>query len=534
MAGALVGGAFLSASLQVLFDRMASPEFVDFFRQRKLNKGDVEKLKIRLLSVHKLCEDAEEKQLLDPSVKEWLHNLKDVVYDAEDVLDEIATEALQCKLDAEFQTTATKVRNSISTFFNHFVKEIEPKIKMLLDKLEYLARQKDDLGLREGVGGESSKRFITTSLVEESDIFGRDDDKETIISLLVSDDASCNENLCVIPIVGMGGIGKTALAQLVYKDKMVNEHFDLQAWVCVSDEFDMLKLTKTMLEEVDSSANTNSKNLNLLQLTLNEKLMGKKFLLVLDDVWNENYVDWEMLSKPFKSGAPGSMVIVTTRNDDVASIMRTVPTHRLKTLLEEDCWSLFAKHAFLDGISDARPELEVIGRQIVKKCEGLPLAAKTIGALLRSKLNVDEWENILKSELWDSPIDKTNILPALRLSYKYLPPQLKQCFAYCSIFPKDYVLEKDQVVLLWMAEGFLEETRNKGMEEVGEDYFLALASRSLLEQYSSGNKSGFIMHDLVNDLAKFVSGQFTFRLEVDYSEEIVEEDSPFFILKRKI
>ncbi|XP_059440706.1 putative disease resistance RPP13-like protein 1 [Corylus avellana] len=317
----------------------------------------------------------------------------------------------------------------------------------------------------------------------------------------------------------MGGIGKTTLAQLVYTDKMVKEHFDLQAWICVSDEFDVLKLTKTILEEVGSSANTDSKNLNLLQLTLNEKLMGKKFFLVLDDVWNENYVDWKMLSKPFKSGASGSMVIVTTRNDDVASLMRTVPTHRLKMLLEEDCWSLFAKHAFLDGISDAHPELEGIGRQIVKKCEGLPLAAKTIGALLRSKLDVDEWEKILKSELWDSPIDKTNILPALRLSYKYLPPQLKQCFAYCSIFPKDYVLEKDQVVLLWMAEGFLEETRNKGMEDVGEDYFRALASRSLLEQ-SSANKSGFIMHDLVNDLAKFVSGQFTFRLEVDNSQEI--------------
>jgi hypothetical protein len=518
----------LSAFLQALFDKMASPEFVDFFRQRKLNKGDVEKLKIALLSMHKLCEDAEEKQLMDLSVKEWLHMLKGAAYDTEDVLDEVATEALQRKLDVEFQTTATKVRNSISTFFNNFVKEIEPKIKELLGTLEYLERKKDVLGLREGVGGESSTRLITTSLVEESDIFGRDDDKEKIISLLLSDDASC---LCVIPIVGMGGIGKTTLAQLVYKDKMVNEHFNLRAWVCVSDEFDMLKLTKTILEEVGSSANTDSKNLNMLQLTLNEKLMGKKFLLVLDDVWNKNYVDWEMLSKPFKSGAPGSMVIVTTRNDDVASIMHTGPTHRLKTLLDEDCWSLFAKHAFLDGISDARPELEVIGRKIVKKCGGLPLAAKTIGALLRSKLDVDEWENVLKSELWDSPIDETNILPALRLSYKYLSPQLKQCFAYCSIFPKDYVLEKDQVVLLWMAEGFLEETKNKGLEEVGRDYFNALASRSLLEQ-SSGNKSGFIMHDLVNDLAKFVSGQFTFRLEVDHSQEIVEKTRHLSYLRK--
>ena len=124
---------------------MASPEFVDFFRQHKLNKGDVEKLKIRLLSVNKLCKDAEEKQFMVLSMKEWLHNLKDVVYDAEDVLDEIAAEALQRKLDVELQTTATKVRNSISTFFNHFDKKIELKIKELLDKPEYLAREKDDL-----------------------------------------------------------------------------------------------------------------------------------------------------------------------------------------------------------------------------------------------------------------------------------------------------------------------------------------------------------------------------------------------------
>ena len=124
---------------------MVSPEFVDFFRQRKLNKGDVEKLKIRLLSVNKLCKDAEEKQFVVLSMKEWLHNLKDVVYDPEDVLDEIVTEALQRKLDVEFQTTATKVWNSISIFFNHFDKKIEPKIKEQLDKPEYLAREKDDL-----------------------------------------------------------------------------------------------------------------------------------------------------------------------------------------------------------------------------------------------------------------------------------------------------------------------------------------------------------------------------------------------------
>ncbi|XP_059440504.1 putative disease resistance protein At3g14460 [Corylus avellana] len=330
----------------------------------------------------------------------------------------------------------------------------------------------------------------------------------------------------------MGGIGKTALAQLVYKDQRVKEHFDLQAWVCVSDEFDVFRVTKAILEGIGSSTSVDSKNLNLLQAALKDKLMGKKFLLVLDDVWNENYAHWQILSNPLKSGAEGSTIIVTTRNNGVASTMRTVSTHRLKTLLEEDCWSVFAKHAFHDGNPNARPELEVIGRQIVKKCAGLPLAAKTMGGLLRSKEGVNEWEKILKSELWDLPIDKTDILPALKLSYKYLPSHLKQCFAYCSIFPKNYILEKDEVVLLWMAEGFLKETRNKRMEEVGEDYFLDLASRSLLEQ-SSGNKSGFIMHDLVNDLAKFVSGQFTFRLEVDHPHEKMKKTRHLSYFRRK-
>jgi hypothetical protein len=525
-----VASLLLSPFLQVFFDRMASGDFVDFFRGRKLNEGLLHKLKIALLSVNALLEDAEEKQLTKPAVKAWLDELKDAVYDAEHVLDEIATEALQRKLDVEFQTTARKVRNSITTFLSHFVKEIEPKIKELLDKLEYLASQKDVLGLKQGVGGQSSKRLPTTSLVDESGIFGRDDDKEKIVSLLLSDDANGNENLCVIPIVGMGGIGKTTLAQFVYKDERVNKHFDLKAWVCVSDEFDVFRVTKTILEEVFSATIADSKNLNQLQLTLNEKLKGKKFLLVLDDVWNDNSADWELLSTPFKFGAPGSVVIVTTRNDDVASIMRTVPIHRLKTLLEEDCWSLFAKHAF--GNSDARLELKVLGRKIVKKCEGLPLAAKTIGGLLQSKLDVDDWEKILESDLWDMPIGKTNILPALRLSYKYLPSHLKQCFAYCSIFPKDNVFEKDDVVLLWMAEGFLEETRNKTMEEIGHEYFLALASRSLFEQ-SSDEKSLFVMHDLVNDLAKFVSGQFTFRLGVDHSQEIVEKTRHFSYVKSR-
>ncbi|KAG6679365.1 hypothetical protein I3842_14G127100 [Carya illinoinensis] len=310
-----LAGIFLSPLLQVFFERVASRQFVDFFRRHKLDQALLNKLKMALLSVNAVFEDAEEKQVTNPNVKEWLDELKDAIYDAEDILDEIDTEAMRCKLDAEFLTTTSKVRKAFSNYLKvSFVKKIEPKIKQVLDRLEYLVRQKDDIGLKEGVQGKPSGRLPATSLVEESGICGREDDKQEIIKSLLSDDVSGNK-LSVIAIIGMGGLGKTTLAQLLYNDESVKEHFDLKAWACVSDDFDVFKVTKAILEGVGSSANGDGMTLNWLQSKLKESLTGKKFLLVLDDVWNDNYMKWEALSNPFRFGAQGSRVLVTTREE---------------------------------------------------------------------------------------------------------------------------------------------------------------------------------------------------------------------------
>ncbi|CAN6692943.1 unnamed protein product [Malus baccata var. baccata] len=528
MALEVVGGAALSGFFQQVFVKLDSQEVKNFIRGKKLTDGLLEKLSIELMSVDAVYYDAEQKQLRDPRVKQWLHKLKEAVLRAEDLLDEIKTEALRRKIEAEFGSCTSKVQDLISASFHAFDKSVDTKIEEILERLSSISKQKDVFGLKERCSHRISQTLPSTSLVEGSEVYGRNHDTETIIQLLLSDDVTCKK-IGVIPIVGMGGIGKTTLAQLLYNDERVKQRFEPRAWVCVSDEFDIVKITQTIYASVTSQT-CDSTDLNQLQVELKDALAGKKFLFVLDDVWNENYNIWDSLRRPFESGAHGSKIIVTARNGGVASTMGTLQTHYLKHLLEEDCWSLFAKHAFKDASVIVDPNLEVIGRQIVNKCKGLPLAAKSLGGLLRSEPNVEEWENVLKSDIWELSDAKIEILPALWLSYQYLSSVLKRCFAYCSIFPKDYKFDKSKLILLWMAKDLLQPQKKTRLEDVGNKYFDDLISRSFF-QYSTSNDC-FIMHDLMHDLATYVSGEFCIRLEDhDFSSDVVSKGRHFSIMQ---
>ncbi|KAL5556219.1 hypothetical protein UlMin_038455 [Ulmus minor] len=516
MAAELVVGAFLSASLDVLFDRIASREVLDYVRGKRHYDGLLEKLKIKLLSVSVVLDDAELKQIRNPAVKMWLDELKYAADDADNLLDDIATDALERKvMEAEPMTSTSNMRNIFSNFFHSNDRYRVTKMEEILGTLEYIAQQKDDLGLKVGRGEKPySSRLPSTSLIPKSQVYGRDADKDAIIKMLLSDDVGSG----VIPIVGMGGIGKTTLAQAVFNNNEVKELFELKAWVCVSEEFDVCKVTKTILEEIDSRP-CDIKDLNSLQVRLVEKLRGKKFLIVLDDVWHENSSDWDLMSRPFQNGAQGSKIIVTTRSDKVAEIMRSASTYSLKILSDEDCLRLFAWHALECEDFAAHSDLEKIGREIVKKCKGLPLAAKALGGVLWSTKDVLQWERIVKSEIWDLTDQESDILPALRLSYHYLPSHLKRCFAYCSIFPKDFKFDKEELIQLWMAENLLGHPQeNKRIEDVGDKYFTELLSRSFFQK---SGKSSIVMHDLMVDLAAFVSGKFCVQLDRENPNEFV-------------
>ncbi|KAH7511223.1 hypothetical protein JRO89_XSUnG0219700 [Xanthoceras sorbifolium] len=187
----------------------------------------------------------------------------------------------------------------------------------------------------------------------------------------------------------------------------------------------------------------------------------------------------------------------------VASIMGTMPLHQLSGLTEDDCWSLFKERAFRHEIEE-RPNLVALGKKIVKKCGGVPLAIKSLGSMMMYKRDEIQWLSVVESELWNLPQPENSILPALRLSYSNLPSKLRQCFVFCAIFPKDFVIEKEFLIQLWMASGFIPFIERLDLEDIGNEFCNELCWRSFLEDLGEdgfGFSKGFKMHDLVHNLA---------------------------------
>ncbi|KAL5736063.1 hypothetical protein ACOSQ2_030851 [Xanthoceras sorbifolium] len=507
-----LGNALLSGFFQVFFDRLA-PDHLPHFADDNEVRSELNMWRTTLAMIQAVLSDAEEKQLTNVAVKLWLDDLRDLVYDAEDILDEYATETFARKLKEEHQSIAASIISVISNF--KFNSDMMSNIEGVTSRLEKLSDQRNKLGLERIAGGTSTavwQRPPTTCLPTEPAVFGRDEDKAKLIEMVLKDEPSDGANFRVISIVGMAGVGKTTLAQQVYHD-MAMTRFYPKVWVCASHDFDVFRMSKAILESINHSS-CDLKDLNEVQVQLKMRLAGRRFMLIVDDVWSKNYDLWETLKSPFITGAPGSRIIVTTRSIDVALTMGSYEYYDLKLLSNDYCWSVFARHAFESRRIDAHSNLESVRDQVVKKCGGLPLAARTLGGLLRSKQGNNEWEDILNSKIWDLP-EESNILPVLKLSYHYLPSHLKRCFAYCSIFPKNYEFEETELVLLWMAEGLiLPSPNNKQLEDIGREYFRSLLSMSIFQQ-STGDASKFVMHNLVNDLAEWVSAETSFRLDDD-------------------
>ncbi|XP_030455434.1 putative disease resistance RPP13-like protein 1 [Syzygium oleosum] len=394
-----IGEIFLGSFFQVLFDKLASMG-VDYVQQEGISITLLHKCKGMLEIINAVLDDAEDKQLNGERLaKLWLDDVRDLAYDMEDLLDEVEIEATQAKSKAESSTSRGQVKRKFPFFSRPCSLVSKTKLQEITGKFEEILKKKALLSLKENVVDRShytNKRLPSTSLPEPQ-FFGREKEEAEILKLLTVEAKNANSPLSIVSIVGMGGVGKTALAQWLYNDARVSSCFERRAWVCVSDVFDVLDITKTILRSVTGEPCEN-KDLNELQVKLKDNLSRKKFLVVLDNVWKVKYGEWTSLLKPFEAGAKGSKIIITTRNNPIVSITRASP-YPLKELSLDDCTSLLAHHALGARNFERHRALETIGKKIAEKCRGLPLAVKMLGGLLRNRENPDEWEAILNNKI---------------------------------------------------------------------------------------------------------------------------------------
>ncbi|KAE8680047.1 putative Purine permease 11 [Hibiscus syriacus] len=523
----IAGGETAVSVFLEFFAKLASyDQILNFVTEKQVIRQLKEWQKI-LPSIQAVLNDAEEKQMKDPNVEIWLTKLQNLGYDVGDALDEFAVEALHRK-SHEDEANSSKAQKPIASWFNSFInsraftfnKKMISKLEEISDELNGLARAKARLGLREidetAISNRVKSSLQLTSLVgEKTHVFGREKEKAEILELLLGNHRNENEAL-MIHIFGFGGIGKTTLARLVYSDDNVKKSFNHRFWIRVTKDFDVTLATKNILQSI-FNLSCIVPTLDNLQAILKGKLFGKHFLLVLDNVRNENYDDLVVLLKPF---GVGTKVILISRSCDVSPVVGNAKAYLLQNLSYGDCLSVFTHHALKASDFSGHQELEKVGKNIVNKCNGLPLAAKVIGSLLGTRVEYGVWKDVSESEIWDLPEERCSVIPALLLSYHYLPSYLKRCFAYCSLVPKDYEFEEEEIILLWKAEGFLQQTNSKThIEDLGSRYFRDLVSRSFF-QTSVQDKYRFVMHDLINDLAQLVSGEICLKLEEDKQPKI--------------
>ncbi|KAL3750345.1 hypothetical protein ACJRO7_011357 [Eucalyptus globulus] len=508
---ATIGEMILSTILKVLLKQLASGELLSLMQREGLPTL-LNKWEKKLQRINCALEDAEEKQLTgDAGVKLWLEDLRNLAYDIEDLLHDFDAQARKKKQKAADSRRVSKTLLVVPSCFSprEFVRDqkMRSKIEDIDHRLQEIIKQKDSLSLREKEASQSAsdraqQRPITT-YVPEPCFVGREKEKMEVLQLLIEEEEGINNINAIpkiIPIIGMGGVGKTTLAQQVYHDA---SYFDVKAWACVSNDFDVAAITRRILQDIPGLSGKGN-DLDRPQEKLWKHLSGKRFLIVLDDVWTEKYEEWTNLLKTFQAGAEGSVIVLTARNLRVAS-MAGAPAYHLKELPEDACLTLLAYHALGAKSFDHHTPLKSFGEKIVMKCKGLPLAVKMLGGLLRTHVDPHEWEAISKSRIWDLPEARNEILPSLKLSYHHLPPHLKRCFAYCAIFPKDYEIERDELIHWWMAEGLVHRSEGENLWKTGLNYLKELVSRSFFQE-SSSNSLWFSMHDLLNDLAKSVAG----------------------------
>ena len=457
--------------------------------------------------------DADSKGVYDERVKLWVNQIRSATHEAEDVIDEFILNMDHRKRGLntlKFLPTCVGMVDKLP-----FIHELDSRVKDINAMIGAIMANRSKYGLEDLTASSSSTadqavlhKERRAPVVEESDVVGIDDGAKKVKQMLMKEETVGRS---VASIFGMGGLGKTTLAKKVYNQRDVHGHFDCKAWVYVSQEFRAREILLAIARQVMSLSDEEKKEMG--EDELGKKLCGylgeKKYLVVMDDVWSSEV--WTRLQPRFPDQAEdGSIVLITTRNKEIAlhATYSEEFIYELRHMNDDESWQLFLKKAFR-GTGTTTPtlttELKELGKKIVTKCKGLPLAIVVLSGLLSTKEKTKQsWEKVLASIEWHLDQGPDSCMRILALSYNDLPFYLKSCFLYCGIFPEDSEIDAWDLIKLWMAEGFIQIRGKERLEDIAEDYMHELIHRSLIQvadRRLDGRVKSCRMHDLLRDLA---------------------------------
>uniref|UniRef100_A0A0E0AJX9 AAA+ ATPase domain-containing protein n=1 Tax=Oryza glumipatula TaxID=40148 RepID=A0A0E0AJX9_9ORYZ len=538
---------------------------------------NVDALKMELLYARAMLNNVRGREIHNPDLNELLQKLRDLAYDADDVLDELDYFRIQDELDDTSEAAAEHAKGCVGNLFlntHHTAKaagkllgfsscsscaarccawprntmlaigkhlpcsnfhdddggdsvhddskkSVKPTPKLKFDRVGLSKKMKiiveqlqpvcakvatilnlELLGSHLTMQSRSAKsRPVTTPTSIEPTLYGRDTIMKRIIDS-ITQGKCCEEFLTVLPIVGPGGIGKTTLIQHMYNSQLVQNHFQIKVWICVSQSFSVGKLIEEIKEKLPKEGE--NKNGSAEEL-IERKLKSKRFLLILDDIWKCESDDWKRLLVPLSKGqTKGNIIIVTTRFPVVTETVKTIDNKILLEGLDDvEFEELFLAYVFGPGKSrNGRQDLLDIGKDIVKKLKGSPLAAKTVGKLLSNHLDQYHWKRVLESKEWELQAGDHDIMPALKLSYDYLPFHLQQCFSYCALFPEDYKFNSTELIRFWIGLDILHsESQNKALEDIALSNIDSLVNHGFFKREETDGHTCYIIHDLLHNLA---------------------------------
>ncbi|KAM0860322.1 hypothetical protein ACQ4PT_046633 [Festuca glaucescens] len=499
-----LGGMLAAAILKVVGGQIGSAIGGQITLQKNFDE-DLKKMKMSLESVDAVLEDAERRSITDKSTRLWLKRLKDVLYVISDMIDEF-----EANTQAITQPSARK--RSFKKYLAIMIPclTIGPKIKManrmekMREDLEVITDQHKMFKLTQGSNANEPKvtDIRETSSIMETQIVGRTDDKDEILASLLE---SMTEDITILPIYGIGGLGKTTLAKMVYNSSQFKEYS--QVWVYVSQTFDLKNIGNSIITQLsEKEKESEYTEIQMIHKSLQKLLAGKKILIVLDDLWEGEDFHLESLTDMLKVGKDSNVVvIVTTRDEGIARKISTIRPYKIKALTDDMCWSIIKQKSAFES-RGGKEHAEMTGKAIAMKCGGVALAAKSIGHTLQY-IKFSEWESLRDSNIWTvSSLKYTSsiqVIASLKLSYSIMPSYLKLCFAYCAIFPKGHKIVKDELIYQWVSLGF-------STWQLGERCINQLLGLSFLEHSNSQSNielydediTLLTMHDLVHDLTR--------------------------------